>query len=560
MEDILEELETETRRTHKFHSRTTQPNLLAVRSTDAITSVSSPTFSQFQLNLPRPILEVETIQLLHANIPQCVTNIPDTALVFWYYRLNEYTGLVPNTENLFFVRLLPSFYKQEFIVNPTTYGINKTFNNYTELATELEKSCARDLGDTNLYITASLLYDFRYLAGDISLPYNASLNKFQFLGNNVKTRFAYKVWNSGAIYGLNDVVVYGDFTYKYIFASTSSGVNPTNTTYWVQVAAQVIALYSNTTPYPAGRLVSFNNALYKSLSATTGNNPTTSFWALQIEDVGVKCRYLSAGFDDPNIVLCQNNTYRLWNEFALFEATTVVEYKGLFYQALFQSKGVVPTNTTFWVLTSTPPVVIGLNTCSSGFDMINVADAPFPEGIPGQPFNPRPKRTLNSILGFTWNGQMTPSVLGAIVPAGAVNFIPTTETLLFNRLRPVPSYVSFALSVPPIAGPPTSTTTNTFTAEGYCNLVYSSIVSIYASVVYGATTDSKRNTSLLAMGSMDCSNLGVSFFSGFIDNPLLIEGNDIYDISLSLEDEYGEPYTLTNNAVVSIALRLTYKK
>jgi len=38
-------------------------------------------------NLPRPILKVEGIQLLNANIPECTQNIPDTACVFWYYRL-----------------------------------------------------------------------------------------------------------------------------------------------------------------------------------------------------------------------------------------------------------------------------------------------------------------------------------------------------------------------------------------------------------------------------------------------------------------------------------------
>jgi hypothetical protein len=190
--------------------------------------------------------------------------------------------------------------------------------------------------------------------------------------------------------------------------------------------------------------------------------------------------------------------------------------------------------------------------------MVNVADAPFPEGIPGQPYNATPKRTLNSILGFTWNGLMDPSVLAAIV--AQPSSIVTTSVLLYNRLRPVPLYISFLLaSILGTPGPPTSSATDTFTAEGYCNLVYSSIISIYASVVYGSSTDSKRNTSLLACGSMNCANLGVSFFAGFIDNPLLIEGNDLYDLSITLQDEYGEPYVLTNNAVASFTFKMTYK-
>jgi hypothetical protein len=549
-----------------FRSRISQPNLLAVRSTDAIQNNSEAGYSEMLFNIPRSILEVETIQLLTANIPQCVQNIPDTALVFWYYRLNAYQGLVPNSNNLYFVRLLPSYYKQEFITDPEEYGFNQTFNSYQELATQLALSCANDLGSYNQELTtpappATSLYDFRYLKSDISLPYNTSLNKFQMVGNNTITKYAYKTWNISANYGLNDTVLYSvtNKTYKSL-TSGNVGIVPTNTTYWVEVAAVVIALYDNTTPYPVGRFVSYTNRRYKAILATTGNLPSNvTYWIEVIDgEDGVVNRYLYAGFNDPNIALRQSDTFRLWNEFALFEAATIVEYEGLFYQAAFQNQNIVPTNATYWTPTFTAPVVIGVNVCSSALDMVNVADAPFPEGIPGQPYNATPKRTLNSILGFTWNGLMDPSVLAAIV--AQPSSIVTTSVLLYNRLRPVPLYISFLLaSILGTPGPPTSSATDTFTAEGYCNLVYSSIISIYASVVYGSSTDSKRNTSLLACGSMNCANLGVSFFAGFIDNPLLIEGNDLYDLSITLQDEYGEPYVLTNNAVASFTFKMTYK-
>jgi hypothetical protein len=272
---------------------------------------------------------------------------------------------------------------------------------------------------------------------------------------------------------------------------------------------------------------------------------------------------LIAGFDDPNVALLQGTAYRTWNEYALYEIGAIVLYKGLYYEALFQNQNVAPDSMILsWGVSGTPPLVVGLNECSAGCDMVEqrlgILRVPFPEGIPGQPFNPVPKRLLNSILGFSWNGIMTPSFLQTIVQGDYINFIPTTQSDLYNRVRPVPLYVT------PVASglgssASASSSTQTYTADGYCNLVYSSIVSIYASVVYGSTTDSKRNTSLVACGSMNCGNLGVSFFAGFVDNPLLIEGNDIYDLSISLQDEYGEPYVLTNNAVASFTFKLTYK-
>jgi hypothetical protein len=595
-----------------FRSRINQPNLLAVRSTDAIQGGSGTGFSEMLFNIPRSILEVETIQLLTANIPQCVPSIPDTACGFWYYRLSEYSGKVPNPENLFCVRLLPSYYKQEWIDNPQLYGFNKTLNSYPQLATALALSCSTDLAYYNQLTFPELQNRFRtfFLPNEISLPYSADINKFKMIGTNARTQLAYKAFSIIETYGLGDVVTFANNTYKSLVAGNVGNYPDTEPTFWVQVYVDIVAPYSGTTPYPAGRYVSYNNLLYRSLVPTTGNLPTnTSFWSRQIERGLTNYRYLIAGFDDPNVALLQGTARRTWNEFALYEAGTIVAYNGSYWSALFQNQGQEPfvfsvslvwNNTTkfragdvvafgagprfykarvdnvnqtpsisstiwtlqSWTITGTASRIVGLNTISAECDLVNDAGdfgffAPFPEGIPAQPFNPVPKRLLNSILGFSWNGIMTPSQLSTIQQSSQTNFIPTTLTDLYNRLRPIPIYLTTdAVS---LGETETSSITQTYTADGYCNLVYSSIVSIYASVVYGSTTDSKRNTSLLACGSMNCGNLGVSFFAGFVDNPLLIEGNDIYDLSISLQDEYGEPYVLTNNAVASFTFKLTYK-
>jgi hypothetical protein len=59
---------------------------------------------------------------------------------------------------------------------------------------------------------------------------------------------------------------------------------------------------------------------------------------------------------------------------------------------------------------------------------------------------------------------------------------------------------------------------------------------------------------------MDCGNLGVSFFNPIVNNPLKVSGSDIYSIQFEMLDECGEPYFLTNNAVVSFVLKVAYKK
>jgi hypothetical protein len=210
------------------------------------------------------------------------------------------------------------------------------------------------------------------------------------------------------------------------------------------------------------------------------------------------------------------------------------------------------------ILTKALPLISGLNEFSSRFDM-NLNTTFLPVGIPPQPFNPNPRRLLNSILGFTWNGVFNPQTLLNITP-NTLNIIPTISTNLYNRLRPVPLYIVDPFALSTILGETPAITTQTYTAEGYCNLVYSSIMNIYASIVYGSTLDTQRNTNLLAQGTMDCGNLGVSFFNPFVNNPLKVSGSDIYSITIELIDECGEPYVLTNNAIATFVLKVAYKK
>lgn len=138
-------------------------------------------FNQFTVNLPRPALEVKSLQLVRANIPNAVTNIPNEELTFWYYRI-PFAAMSLNTNVLLpqylkYVRLLPSYYKPELNTEGLTYGYNRTFESYQDLASELAKSCLAD----PIYDSDPNLTPFR--PGDISITFDERQNKFIFTGN-----------------------------------------------------------------------------------------------------------------------------------------------------------------------------------------------------------------------------------------------------------------------------------------------------------------------------------------------------------------------------------------
>ena len=717
LEEIVREIEEEqalnrVSGVEVFRSMLNQPNLVALSSANAVGTTSGTSFSSFKVDLPRPVLEADTIQLVNANIPQCVQNIPDTATTFWYYRLSEYSGKVPNQNNLYFVRLLPSYYKREFIAEPQLYGYNQTFGSYTDVETQLALSCTNDLAYDNYVFQDgdedSTVYKIKFLPSEISITYNDEINKFQMTGTNATTQMAYKTYAAGTTYALNDVVIYLTSTYISLQAGNIGNTPSTSPLFWKKIYVDIVEDWDVDTPYRAGQYVAYNNALYIALVDTIGGSTPDidADWSGTVFPTSTFYRYLITGFNDPNVVLNQGRGRQQWNPYALFENQDLVEYNGQSWIATKQNKGFIPftingatiwnasvsydpgdfvlfdgvmyrciaasfndqpdtspaewsvmtwVNTTsyqlgevvsylgnqyravkdiitkidgngnpipnavplgneaqwfpltwnatrryavgdivandidFFIATQpsvnqTPSLfsaywspnawwsyvpfsnvapVVGLNRISSDFDMLDIWEGvvqyPFPVGIPGQPFNPVPRRLLNSILGFTWNGLMNPAILENIDSFTTSVSTSTTTTELFNRLRPVPQYfVRYSTSFPFLRDS-TATVSQTYTADGYCNLVYSSIISIYSTIVGGATLDTQENTNLLAMGTMNCANLGVSFFSPFVNNALDISG-DIYTIQIELQDEFGEPYILTNNAVATFVLKITYKK
>jgi hypothetical protein len=686
-----------------FQSILNQPALLSVSSASATAEGSGDGYTGFTVNMPRPILQVKELELLTANIPLCTQNIPDTACVFWYYRLSLYSGKYPNPNNLFFVRLLPSYYKPEFIRNFENFGYNQTFNGYPDLAAQLALATTQDLAQVNFSDSTAGLpyYRIQYLNNDeVKLTYDSAINKFKFAGNfglpvdEEQYDLVYNKYTTAATYAKGDIVIDTLFYvpgWGFVCYESKSDGNINNAlpvypdaenTYWFRnYNVEGVAPYSSTTAYKTGQFVERLNTLYRAVTNTYASQPPSANWEEDPDVSSDLYRYMATGPLDPNVAFMQGTSQRTWSPGALYQEQDTVLYKGITYLATRQnldnepfpvpnptdntysptrqyqvgdyvylagtpgvyyvnikaSLGISPTfgyfnnanwnhieydtarptgstppqsqfyqvgdivrygslYTTilffkcikanppagslssgdtvryganeYWVATywntgtsSTEVPYVGLAKISADLDMMDdlfgTIQYPFPEGIPPQPFNPDPKRLLNSILGFTWNGKFTPNqfdqLYNEIVVTGS-----STITQLYNRLRPVPIYISFALS-----GPLTSGSVNldpTITANGYANLVYTSVINIYASIAGGSTIDTIRNTNLIGTMAMNAGNLGIGFSAAYLNATLQTQDSDIYSISFSFTDEYGDPYPLTNNAVVTLTFRMGYKE
>jgi hypothetical protein len=681
-----------------FKGLLNQPELVSLSSANATASGGSYAYSQFNVNMPRPILEAETLQLLAANIPLCTQNIPDTACVFWYYRLDLYANTVPNTENLYYVRLLPSYYKPEFFQpTPSVYGQNITFNDYPSVATQLALSCSRDLVYDNVAATSaewggSAVYQVQYFPNDITITYNSTQNKFQMTGlNTAAPLFAWSApdtYAAGTTYDVGAFVTYNDKVYRSLVSGNIGNTPSTSKTFWAYVTNRLVQDFASYTPYQTGQYAVSGGVIYQ---ATTNiwaaSFSTLDGWAAPTQPLGpYNYRYLVTGYGDPNVVINQGTNVtggngRQWSPYALFESGDFVQYQGVTYQSSKQVKGFAPfyipnqttnaysasvqylkgdyvyysgkwyvniwiatkpgqpnytlgnaptgaytnniywkfiewspnTSTVYWKVgdlmtyvgtigngvffykcikdnnanqatpistggvfntnpywipcywtpqTSTTNLpTIGLYSLSKTFDMVDTflgyEQYPFPIAIPPQPINPAPRRLLNSILGFCWNGLFNAAALNTSI--GASVDIPngTTTSEVLNRIRPVPYYTSYGSGGLLTTG--NSTTATVFTADGYANLVYSAVISIYTTIVSGTTLDTQRNTNLIGLSSLNAGNLGVSFFDNKIDGKLRINQADIFSIGIELRDEVGELYPLTNNGICSFTLKLTYK-
>lgn len=529
IEEILNDFErqpVQDKRT--FRAYLNQPELISLSSTNAqqqsppISPLSYAQYYNFTINLPRPALDAKSLQLLKAVIPQAQCSLPDYSLVFPYYRLrtvprsstdgdvyfvdNPNFAVNNSNNNLYFIRLLPSYYKKEELNlsagdSVDDFGYNQTFNDYNELEKELKKSCAKDLRFT--------IYQ-KYIANDISIEYKPNLNRFVLQGNNTNTVPVInniQPWVSNVNYLQGDLVFYNlNF---YIARNASVGVppNPNNDLPWsLQLYPTYYTTFVSNQDYYIGNVVQHVGIFYYcKQNAAQGDdappdNPTSWLNVSQYFATNPNFNsYLIAGYQDPNV-------------------DSLLKYINFKSEALFS-------------------------------DNIGVS-------IPGQPY--AKYQTLARRLGFTWDGT------GMINDVSRINYllneqgIPfgSTVALFFNRFRPVLNY-DIGLEAEQKLGA-ANNVISYYTADGYCNLVYSSVISIYTTIVGTSTVDTQRNANLLAMIPMDCGNLGVAMVGNYIENALTKIQGDLYSIYIELRDENGEPYYLTNNATTTLLIKLTY--
>ena len=472
IEEILNDFERQPLQDKRtFRAYLSQPELISLSSTNA--QIASPPISpliyaqyyNFTVNLPRPALDAKSLQLLKAVVPQAQCSIPDYSLVFPYYKLRTLpisdAGTVqfidtPSYGTLYFVRLLPSYYKKELLSNLANtiddYGFNRTFYDYEELEKELNKACKKDISFTDLQ---------HYLENDVSFTYDKTTNKFIFNGLKAGVANTYPTFNIAVSYPKDAVVSYsGDNYIALQNVPANYNFPPAEPLFWL---------------------------------------PTNQF---QDANVPRNNAYLIAGYDDPlvKILLEDIKLYSTVNDFAV----------------------------------------------------AGISSIPGNQNVDGQ--------TLARRMGFTWdgNGMRTSDINDYFDATSRVPFgspFGGTQALFYNRLRVVPYYQP----LPPLEEELGAALSRvSYTADGYCNLVYSSIISIYTTIVGTSSVDTQRNANLLATIEMDCGNLGVAMVGNYIDTKLTKIQGDIYSIYIELRDENGQPYYLTNNATTTLLIKLTY--
>jgi len=554
----------------QFRSYFNQPDFFSISSKNATVDnvLNSPTvndsFFRFVVDLPRNILEPKGIQLQGVNFPQAnATSFNDVELIFYYYRLktqNSYNVFddnvvyseIPSASNMYIVRLLPSYYKQELIPDASLFGFNKTFNSYKELSDELAKACLNDLAVRNLSSTMP------FIPGDITLSYNESLNKFQMQGNNTTTAWTPDEWVEGITYQQNNIVRRLGVNYisltnnntttptptptinawvtspqvylpldivsylgvNYVCKYENNGIPPSgdvnSATYWIPLVWSASYDYSNIRPsYPTGWIVTYAGLYYTNISSGANLNKQPNLnigtfwefggdWEVYTGDFGFA--YLAAGYEDPNIPI----------------VTEIVNQESSFWDWLYALYG--------------KPSILGI--------------PPQPKTINGL--------TLNRRLGAGWNGLYTnfPTVV-------ATDFSDTSYfPLLFNRIRPIPTY-EIIPPEPELGTIPVPNnnpyTQSIYVFDGYCNLVYSSILYIYSDIGFSSSLTSEDTTlSLLSSVSLNCGSLGVAFEKASLDNLLLKTNSSLERILIELRDERNLPYYCGNNSIITLSFKVQY--
>ena len=168
-----------------IRTRVNNPERVFMNSSDDPRNSNQVAFSVFSSTFDTPILGAKKVMMLRASIPNAVINIPDYALVFWYYNLPTSTT-APSSATLKAVRLYPSYYQAPVALG-TTYTKNRYFSDPADFVTQLNTAAAAG-GD-------NVTYNPFWTAGDITFAYNATTRQITFTGNTAGRYYCPAGWN-----------------------------------------------------------------------------------------------------------------------------------------------------------------------------------------------------------------------------------------------------------------------------------------------------------------------------------------------------------------------------
>jgi hypothetical protein len=619
----LEETEA-TKKKPAFKSFINQPERVNISSdsdiniTQSQDAITEQTFSSFKVNIARPFLDVKSIQLLRASIPNAVTNIPDEECVFWYYRIPTFTF----SGTITVVAPTPPLQPTPTPDDPGYTGATFTTAGVISPAVAIFGISQVFVGSPGPgYVTfrcasavTGLAAGSRVtIAGVSPAGYNGTFNVYSVPGGGFPNDFVVVLPNLGAatLSGATVTTVITDFidwgTVPYSVCNVAGvpfgyffppETNPETVSIYISadLSGATIGTITRSSdlfmPAPSFQYLHmirllpsfYKTELFNSDDGQDTNLPPNSFYGYNrtfsdYQDLASELSRSSLADPAYDLAVDANSTFPLFipadisitfnqtlNKF-IFTGNNISVKVGVeeYLFARYLSAGYNDVNlwntalmntndNTFFGVPISAPQLYAY-TADEG-----TSDYSFIRGASGQPW--QIYRTLNLRLGFTWNGSISQIASAFPINMTVLSGAATKASVIvsyYNRLRPVPDYVDVAGPFSTSLGGPTDPYTVTYyTADSYANLVYTNTVSLYADFTGGSTYDSIGNTQLLACVPMNASNLGVTFYNATLYCPLTKISDQIYEIEIRMLTDTGAPYVIPNSCIVSLELALTY--
>ena len=277
------------------YSRVYCPERVSFSSKDDKTSLTNDGtigfYDSFRIPLQTPILGVKSLELIRATVPCVYPTLPDSELVFWYYKLPKQTNfdepVPPDMQYLHCVRIQPSFVPKELIYPiGEDYPVNRVYDGYEDLLLDLNKACLYDVN--NPY----------FVAGDVKFEYNKETKKFVFIGNHETMPITRAIpnlpasWNGAIDYVKDQTVSYNGHVYMVNFNNT--GIPPDSS----QLVGVGPILRDANNQY-----VRDENGQYVYSSYTAAGPLYWQQIGASTETLVVRAFYSYAGCNDPNVML-----------------------------------------------------------------------------------------------------------------------------------------------------------------------------------------------------------------------------------------------------------------